>query len=368
MSDSDQSDAQDKSHDASPRKLEKSREQGDVAYSTEVTMASTYAMFYLGLILCAGWVAQRVFVIISSFLANAEDASQLILSDNATLFLPISIAKIIIAMSPIFALLALGTILSIIAQRGFTFAPSKIKPKLSRLSIISNAKQKFGPNGISEFLKSLAKLVSVLGILLFAFKSRFFELPALAGLPATSVAEFLHREAVFFVGLTTAAAAAIAAIDLPWRIHQHRNRLKMSYEELKKESKESEGDPSMTNARKQRAQELATNRMMQDVPSADIIIVNPTHYAVALKWERDGKSAPICVAKGVDEIAARIRETASIAGVPIRRDAPTARSLHSLVEIGQEIKKEHYAAVAAAMHYADQMREKWQKSGGYASE
>lgn len=367
MSDSDQSDAQDKSHDASPRKLEKSREQGDVAYSTEVTMASTYAMFYLGLILCAGWATQKIAAILSSFLENAEDASRLILSDTASSLLSVSIINILMAMAPIFALLALGTILSIIGQRGFTFAPSKIKPKMSRLSIISNAKQKFGPNGISEFLKSFAKLSAVLGILLFAFKSRFLELPTLAGLPANSVADLLHREAIFFIGLTTIAAAAIAVVDLPWRIHQHRHRLKMSYEELKKESKESEGDPSMTNARKQRAQDLATNRMMQDVPTADIIIVNPTHYAVALKWERDGKSAPICVAKGIDEIAAKIRETASLAGVPIRRDPPTARSIHGLVEIGQEIEKEHYAAVAAAMHYADQMRDKWKKRGGHAS-
>ncbi len=122
--------------------------------------------------------------------------------------------------------------------------------------------------------------------------------------------------------------------------------------------KEQEGDPTMKQNRRERGQAIARNQMMKDVPSADVVIVNPTHYAVALKWDRKAGGAPICVAKGTDEIALKIREIAAISGVPIRSDPPTARAIHASVEIGEEVKREHYAAVAAAIHFADAMRKK----------
>jgi len=103
---------------------------------------------------------------------------------------------------------------------------------------------------------------------------------------------------------------------------------------------------------------IATNKMMHDVPKADVVIVNPTHYAVALQWDRAGGAAPICVAKGVDELAGRIREIAAIAGVPIKSDPPSARAIYASIEVGDEVKREHFAAVAAAIHFADAIREK----------
>ena len=114
----------------------------------------------------------------------------------------------------------------------------------------------------------------------------------------------------------------------------------------------------MKNERRNRARAIAAAQMMADVPGADVIVVNPTHYAVALKWDRHPGTAPICVAKGVDEIALRIREVAQEADVPIRSDPPTARALHGILEIGDEIHTEHYEAVAAAIRFADQMRER----------
>ena len=130
----------------------------------------------------------------------------------------------------------------------------------------------------------------------------------------------------------------------------------MTHKELMDEFKEMEGDPHVKQERRQRGHEIATSRMMADVPTADVVIVNPTHYAVALKWDRTPGSAPVCVAKGVDEVAARIRATAEEAGVPIHSDPPTARALHATVDLGQEIAEEHYRAVAAAIRFADRMR------------
>ena len=143
----------------------------------------------------------------------------------------------------------------------------------------------------------------------------------------------------------------------------------MSFQDLKDETKRTEGDPHMKQSRQQRGREIAMNRMLLDVPKADVIIVNPTHYAVALKWSRAPGSAPICVAKGVDEIAKRIREAAVEHQVPIHSDPPTARALHATVDIGDEIEPEHYQAVAAAIRFADALRNQMRRAkiGGAGS-
>ena len=350
--------AQERSHAPTQQKLERSRKEGDVPYSSEVTVAATYGAFYTVIVIAGGWSAMRIGEVLLYFLSRPQDVGDALFAPKPTGFAESVAIKIIVAISPIFAALALATILSLIAQRAFTFAPSKLIPKFSRLSIISNAKQKYGPQGVFEFLKSFTKLAAIIAILAFALKDRFLELPGLAALPPQAFSMTVFQETVFFLGLITAAAVAIAAVDLPWRRFQHEKRLRMSFEELKKESKENEGDPAMKGARRERAHAIARNRMMADVPKANVVIVNPTHYAVALQWDREKGGAPVLVAKGVDAIAARIREIASESGVPIRRDPPTARAIYASVEIGDEIKREHYAAVAAAIHYAAEIAKK----------
>ena len=132
----------------------------------------------------------------------------------------------------------------------------------------------------------------------------------------------------------------------------------MSRKEMTDEHKNSEGDPHVKAKRRQKGQEIAMNKMLIDVVTADVVIVNPTHYAVALKWEKGGGRAPVCVAKGVDEMAARIREKAAEAGVPLHQDPPTARILHASLQIGQEIATDQYKAVAAAIRFAEKMRQR----------
>lgn len=362
MSEREQDTGADKSHEPTQQKLRKSREKGDVPYSVEATAAATYIGFFVVLITVAGWTIMRLHGTLTGFFHKPDAYRDLLLySREADVKLSL-LFQILISIGPVFALIMLAAIASVFGQRAWTFAPSKIKPKLSRLSLIDNAKQKYGLNGLAEFVRSLAKLSAVLLVLYFAYQSRFIDLPGLAGLPYQAIAQLLHKEAIYFCGFITVAAVAIAAIDLPWRQLQHRNRLKMTHQELKEENKDTEGDPSLKAARRHRAETIAMNHMLQDVPKADIVIVNPTHYAVALKWDRARRATPVCVAKGVDEIAARIREAAATAGVPIKRDPPTARSIYGLVDIGKEIKKEHFAAVAAAIHYADEARKKWRKA------
>jgi flagellar biosynthetic protein FlhB len=143
-----------------------------------------------------------------------------------------------------------------------------------------------------------------------------------------------------------------------WQRAQHLRRNRMSRQEMVDENKDQEGDPHVKMQRRQRGQEIATNRMLQDVAKADVVVVNPTHYAVALRWNRKGRGAPICVAKGFDEVAARIREKAALAGVPLHSDPATARAIHASVQIGQPILPDHYRAVAAAIRFAEAMRKR----------
>jgi flagellar biosynthetic protein FlhB len=168
----------------------------------------------------------------------------------------------------------------------------------------------------------------------------------------------LAETAVELLAVVTGIAAIIAVVVFLWQQQSFISRNRMSHEDLKRETKESEGDPYMKQSRQKRGREIANNRMLMDVPTADVVVTNPEHYAVALKWSRMPGSAPECVAKGEDEIAAAIRKVAAQSGVPIHQDPPTARSLYAAVQIGEEIRVEHYHAVAAAIRFSEEMRTK----------
>lgn len=231
-------------------------------------------------------------------------------------------------------------------------------PKASRISVLSNAKQKFGRGGLFEFAKSAVKL-TIYSIALFVFLWR--SLPEIIGLvtldPGVATAAALAMT-VRFLWLVLVVALAIGVIDVAWQQAEHARKNRMSRKEMTDEQKESDGDPHMKGQRRQRGMEIASNRMLADVPDASVIVVNPTHYAVALKWSRSSAGAPVCVAKGVDAVALRIRELAEEAGVPIHSDPPTARALHATVEIGGEISPEQFAPVAIAIRFAEVMRRK----------
>jgi flagellar biosynthetic protein FlhB len=161
-----------------------------------------------------------------------------------------------------------------------------------------------------------------------------------------------------FLALACMVALVFGAIDYLWQKFEHLRRNRMSHEDLKREFKESDGDPHMRARRRHRAREIATRHMLREVASADVVVINPQHYAVALKWNRARRTAPICVAKGVDQIAMRIREQASLAGVPLHSDPATARALYATIGLGEAIHPEHYMAIAAAIRFADGIRKR----------
>lgn len=350
-------DEADKEHEASQTKLDQARRDGDIPRSVDLQTAVATGGFLLALFSLGAWAVTRAGTAGMVILDQADRLSTLVLSGGGA-----PIAGLILALAgPPLALLLVAPVLVLallVASRGIVFAPSKLTPKLSRISVISGAGQKFGIDGLVEFGKSAVKL-GIVALILYEFLAGRLEdiLASLYLSPAMSAA-LMARLVLQFLLIVFLIQLALGGVDYLWQVFRHRRRHRMSRKEMMDEFKDSEGDPHLKSARRQRAQDVATNRMLTDVASANVVVVNPTHYAVALKWDRSGGGAPVCVAKGMDEIARSIRERAAQHGVPIHSDPPTARAIHATVEIGQEIRVEHYRAVAAAIRFADAMRRK----------
>ncbi|MGH1576801.1 EscU/YscU/HrcU family type III secretion system export apparatus switch protein [Planktotalea sp.] len=349
-----QDDSAEKSHEPTQKKLDDARKKGEVARSNDLNVALSYFGVWIFVGTFAATQSNDLAASLQMAL-NTAFAMDSPLNFSAGYFAPFLLdAGRFVAMFA--ALPASLIVLALIGQKALLFTPSKLQPKLSRISILKNAKNKFGRSGLFEFAKSFVKLMVYSMCLAIFLRAN---LDVIVGSPAGS-----DRNALLvlfdllksFLGLAVLIALIIAAIDFGWQVYEHQRKNRMSHKELRDEMKDSEGDPHLKQARRGRAQEVAMNQMMSDVPFAEVVIVNPTHYAVALKWEGARDAAPICVAKGVDEIALRIRAIAEDAQVPIHSDPPTARALFAVVEIGSEIKPEHYAAVAIAIRFAETLR------------
>ena len=342
--------------DPSPQRLQEARKRGDIPRSADMNAAVSYLALLLVILAAGGVLVAKSGGVLTRFLAEPDRLVGQILGPGGGGVSAGLVGAATLPLLPLFAAPMAAVILCLIAQQSLVFAGEKLEPKLSRLSILANAKQKFGPSGLVEFLKSVVKLCAVSAALGWYLMRDFEEMVGAARRDPRMLATSLVETLVVLLSLTAAIAVVVGAADLLWQRFDHKRRLRMSLQELKEEHKSSEGDTHVKAQRRSRAEAIANNRMLLDVPKADVILVNPTHYAVALKWSRAKGSAPVCVAKGEDAVALRIREVAETAGVPIHRDPPTARALHATVKIGEEIAPEHYRAVAVAIRFADKMR------------
>ncbi len=347
---------EDKQHEPTQKKLDDARKKGDVAKSTDLNTAAGYGGFLIVSMALSGTALATFTGHMAGLIAHAPETAKAVFGGSRGKMLDGVLAQGNFALLPWFLVPALATLLSLLAQRGFVVAPEKLSPKLSRISPLANARNKFGRSGLFEFAKSFAKLTIyslILGLFLWRQLPGLIETIAMEPVMATGA---LFRLCISFLFIVLLISAAIGGIDLLWQRQEYLRKNRMSHKELMDETKQNEGDPHIKNQRRQKGYEIAMNKMLTDVPGADVVVVNPTHYAVALKWSCLAGSAPVCVAKGTDEVARRIREIASEAGVPIHRDPPTARAIFAVVDIGQEVHPEHYEAVAAAIRFAEAMR------------
>ena len=351
-----QDDDTEKSFDATPQKLLEARKKGEVAKSNDLLAAAGYAGLLIALLMTGSSGIRQAG---TAMMVMIDQADQL-----APLFFGAAVAPPIVGLAqpillgflPLFLFPAIAVILAVIAQQALVFAPSKIAPKISRLSVITNAKNKFGSDGLFEFAKSFTKLTLYSVVVGYFIKVHLHEMITVLHSGAHQVLSLLAELCVAFLFIVVIISAGIGVIDAFWQHFSHLRKNRMSHKEIMDETKNSEGDPHMKQERRQRAMTISQSQMMADVPKADVVIVNPTHYAVALKWSRKPGEAPVCVAKGVDEIATAIREAATSANVPIHSDPPTARSLFATTQIGEQVSPDFYRAVAAAIRFAETMR------------
>ena len=348
----------DKQYEPTQKKLDDARARGEIAKSNDLITAAAYGGFLIVALSIGPGALIGLGSALSILLDRADSFARVSFDGPPNPLMGTALRETVLQILPWFAGPMVMVVLAVLGQRALVFAPSKLAPKGSRISPISGFKNKFGREGLFEFLKSFAKLClygTVLGVFLSNQLDRIVHTILLT--PALIAAE-LGRLCLSMMMIVLAIALALGSIDFLWQRAQHIRKNRMSRKEMMDELKQSEGDPLMKQQRRQKAIDLATNQMLAEVPSADVVIVNPTHFAVALSWSRLPGAAPVCVAKGVDELAATIREIAMENAVPIHSDPPTARALHASTDLGEEIASEFYRPVAAAIRFAEDMRKR----------
>ncbi|MCA8927216.1 MAG: flagellar biosynthesis protein FlhB [Alphaproteobacteria bacterium] len=362
MAGSDDDQSQPKTFDPTPRQLDRAREQGDVVQSRDLHTFALYVMLAVVLLAAADPLVRGIGSAAMGPLWHADMADRLkAYPDFAAL-----VRAVAAAVGPwwlaLLAILAVGPLVSLWGQRAVVFAGGNIQPKLSRISPIQNARNKYGPKGLVEFLKSMVKLGAVVAITAAVLTPFIHASPSYTGLAPGFLGGILHRELVSVVLGVTGLYAAFGAIDYLWQRHLFIAKHRMTRKDMEDEQKETEGNPHMKGKRRDRAVAIASNRMLFDTRSASVLVVNPEHYAVALKWQRGQGGAPVCVAKGVDHLALALRKVAKAHRVPIFRDPPLARLLHGSMEVGEEVDERHYQAVAVAIRFALKLQRQQQEA------
>jgi flagellar biosynthesis protein FlhB len=351
MSDEDQST---KSEDPTAKRLSEARSKGNVPSSNEI---KSWAILMGGAVALYSLFPRLAVDINAMATKFVESPHSFEVSPPGlqNLFAGVGV-DLIFAMIPILLLLIILAVLSNLMQVGLLWAPSKIKPEFSKLSPISGAKKLFGPKGWVEFIKGITKIL-VVGAIAFGLSLPLLsDISLVPTMEIPTVVEKLQAIAIEMTVATVVVMTAIALLDFAWQKYNHTQELKMSPQEVKDEHKQSEGDPLVKSKIRQIRMERAQQRMMAAVPEADVVVTNPTHYAVALQYKMSEMTAPILVAKGMDTLAFRIREVAEENDIPIVENAPVARALYAAVELDEEIPDEHYMAVAEIISYVMRLR------------
>lgn len=347
-------DGQEKTEDPSTRKLEQAREKGQVARSRELGSVVVMMFGAMGLIFFGGLLLDACREV---FQLNFDvDREALMDPDVGMHKLLESAQRIIMALIPLFIVLALAATFIPPMVGGFNFSMQAVAPKLSKLNPLSGLKRMFSVQSLMELGKSLAKffLVSTAAVLILnMYSERFLSLGFQD--PVNAMAEGMSIVMWAFF-LLCSSLILIAAVDVPFQLYQYNKQLMMTKQEVREEYKDTEGKPEVKSRIRAKQREMAQARMMQAVPTADVVITNPTHFAVALKYDPQKNLAPIVVAKGVDFIAEQIKKVAIANEVMILRAPPLARSIYYHTELEREIPQGLYIAVAQVLAYVFQLK------------
>ncbi len=348
----------DKTEKPTPKKLEKARESGQVAMSQEIATTVLFIFGFLSLKIFAGYMYDGSAELVVHNFSLIEDIDKIFEEQYIVKFILFILTKIFLICLPIFAIAFVLGMLTNVIQVGWHPTLEPLKPKLGNLSPLKGIKRMFSVKSLVELIKSLLKLFFVIYIV---YTGVVDELPIIKTIMFMNVSKAFIYVGDLCVNLGIKVGCyfiIIAVADFAYQKYSHLKKLKMSKQEVKDEYKNIEGDPQVKGQIKQRMRQASMRRMMQQVPDADVIITNPTHYAVALKYDKEKADAPIVLAKGVDHLARRIKEIAKDSNVEIVENRPLARALYNTVDVGNQIPPELYQAVADILAFVYNIKNK----------
>lgn len=352
----DDNDQSQKTEEPTPRKLEEARKEGQVAESKEINHLLMIMAGGAVLLLLSPIFSGKVGLSLQKYLEHAA-----LLSENPGIIYQTllgTLKEIALYLSPLFLVLMIAAAAGGVLQRGFIFSLTSVEPKLEKVSILQGFNRIYSKKALVDFIKNLVKL-TIIGTV--GFTVMYPMLGELTTLPFHDFHLFpgiLLRNSVQIIAFITAAFALVAGLDFVYQRFTFRQKMMMSRQELKDEFKQLEGNPQIKAKIRQIRHARAKRRMMAAVPTADVVITNPTHFAVALKYNPEEMKAPIVVAKGADDIAAKIREVAREHGIILMSNPPLARALYDNVEVDDEIPPEHYKTVAQIIGYVFKLKNK----------
>jgi flagellar biosynthetic protein FlhB len=350
-----------KTEQPSLQRLEKAREEGQVARSRELTTFVLLMAGGAGLWLMGSTIMQKLLKVLRDGLTLDKrlsyDPEQLLPHLHALAF------DALLAMLPFLLVLLLAAVLSPMLLNGWLFTLQPLQPKFSKMNPVTGIARMFSLNSLVELLKAIAKALVVGGVGAWVIWHNKDGVMLLMTQPlAVAVPQLGSLIWSCFIAIM-GGMLLIAAVDVPFQLYQHNKKLMMTKEEVRQEAKETEGNPEVRGRIRRMQREMAQRRMMSEIPTADVVVTNPTHFSVALRYSENGMRAPVVVAKGTQLTAARIREIAQEHGVPILEAPPLARALYKHTEIGEVIPEALYTAVAEVLAYIYQLK-RYNKEGG----
>lgn len=351
---SDEDSSQEKTEEASARKIEKAREEGDVPRSRELTTTAILLLASIGLYVFAEFISSRIIGLTrDNFVLNRAT----IFDPNAMIaHLSSAIYEGLFSIAPLMGILLIASIVGPIALGGWNISGKSIEPKLSRMDPLAGIKRMFSLNSLIELLKAIGKVLIILGATIWILKIYAQDMFRMVDESIGNAIIHSLEISIFATIALSATTILIAAADIPWQLYEYNKKLKMSLQDLKDESKDTDGKPEVKGRIRQLQREMAQRRMMSNVPQADVVITNPEHFSVALKYDPEKMDTPLMIAKGGDHTAMKIREIANAHKIEIIQSPVLARAIFYTTEVDQEIPSGLYLAVAQILAYVFQLR------------
>ncbi|MGE4282166.1 MAG: flagellar biosynthesis protein FlhB [Clostridia bacterium] len=351
-------DNDDKTEKATPKRKSESREKGQVLQSREIKSAILLILAFATLKVAGGYMYNNIAQFTKKVLISYTINEQMFLQGNFWPLVAEAILLLLKVTAPILGVILIGGLVSSYAQVGFLFTTKTLQPKLEKINPIQGFKRMFSANALMELVKSLAK-IAIVGYIAYSYiKKEASAVMTLMDMEVMQIAAYMGELAINVAIRMGIALIIIGIIDYIFQWKQHEKGLMMSKHEIKEEYKQTEGNPQIKSKIKEKQRQISMRRMMSEIPKADVVITNPTHFAIAIKYDAKIAEAPIVLAKGQDYIALRIKEVAKENHIEIVENKPLARALYDSADIGERIPEELFQAVAEVLAFVYSLNNK----------